>query len=211
MKHGDWINGIRIYCETLVEANQQTLKLVAMDCIDNSGDMEKLFLDISQNIIRLIPCKIPRNTNDLVLIKQDGILDFILDFDFLEVDYDKLFLNNRESLYILKVIRNKTEHIPHKLKVRSSGSGNTSFSDVTFELGNDKLKIDSKKIMKILIELNKIFIKIIDKLNKYRYTLNEDSRDHPYFKKYGSLDFNRYNAIMESNLIYDISKILQEM
>ena len=209
MKYSDWISGIRIYCETLVEANQQILKLVAMDCIDNSGNMEKLFLDISQNIIRLIPCKIPRNTKDLVLVKQDGILDFIFEIDFLETDYDKLFLENKDSIYILKVIRNKTEHIPHKLKVRSSGSGNTSFSDVTFEFGDEKLKIDSKKIMMILIELNKIFIKIIEKLNKYRYTLSEEMRDHPYFIKYGSLDFGRYNAIMGSNLLYDISKILQ--
>lgn len=58
MQNNLWVDGIRVYCETLIEANQQLLKLVSIDCIDDRIDMEKLFLDITQNIIRLIPCVI---------------------------------------------------------------------------------------------------------------------------------------------------------
>ena len=76
-----WVDGIRIYCETLLEVNKQILKLVAMDCIDSNGNMEKTFIDISQNIIRLVPCNIPRNTYEVVLNMNESILDFISDLD----------------------------------------------------------------------------------------------------------------------------------
>lgn len=209
-KKDKWVDGIRIYCETLLEVNKQILKLVAMDCIDSNGNMEKIFIDISQNIIRLVPCNIPRNTHDVVLNINEGILDFIFELEFLKSDYEIMFSNNKETLYKIKFIRNKTEHIPHMLRARSSGSGNTSFSDIKFEFEEEKVKIDSKSIIKIVIELNSIFKKIISRLNTYRYSLDEKHHDHPYFKKYGELNFERFNVILNSDSLYDISKIIQE-
>lgn len=210
MQNNLWVDGIRVYCETLIEANQQLLKLVSIDCIDDRIDMEKLFLDITQNIIRLIPCVIS-DGEKIILIKKDGILDFTADFDFLETEYDDLVTNNQKILYNIKKIRNKTEHIPHKLKAQGFTSGNDAFSTADFKYNQEKLSVNTRDIIKILKNLNQIFSRIINKMKDFRLTLTEDKRDHPYLKKYTELNFDRYNKILDSEILYDISKVTQDI
>jgi len=209
MEKIEWVDGIRVYCEVLIETNNKLLKLVSIDCIDSRIDMEKLFLDISQNIIRLIPCVISEETKKVILIKSDGILDFISDFDFLEAEYNNLVLTSQDILYNIKKIRNKTEHVPHKLKAKGFTSGNNSFSTADFNYNQEKLSVNTKDIIKIIKNLNQIFSKIIKQLKDFRFSLTEEKRDHPYLMKYTELNFERYNKILDSEMLYDISKITQ--
>lgn len=145
------------------------------------------------------------------MIKKDGILDFTADFDFLETEYDDLVINNQKILYNIKKIRNKTEHIPHKLKAQGFTSGNDSFSTADFKYNQEKLSVNTRDIIKILKNLNQIFSRIINKMKDFRLTLTEDKRDHPYLKKYTELNFDRYNKILDSEILYDISKVTQDI
>ena len=53
-----WINNIRVYIDLLIKTNDDYIKLIGLDCIDNMFEMESKFLDLSRSISILFPIKI---------------------------------------------------------------------------------------------------------------------------------------------------------
>lgn len=205
-----WINGIYIYFEILNEININFLQLIGLDCIHDVSLMEKLYLDISQDIIRIIPCVISKETEEISLNTKDGIFDFKDDLNYLINDFTELFNKNKDELYRIKKIRSKTEHVPHKLKAKSFVSGNCS-SKIKFEYKNDKLYVNTEELKKIIKNLNIIFTKVQKDLENYRDSLDKYDAEHPYFRNVLYMKFEKYNEIFDNDSLDCFSKIINKV
>ncbi len=215
-----WFNGIAIYCEWLYEVNKKIIELTGLDCINDRIKMEKLFLEISSNIMKLVPCKTDMKNRKAEQTRKDGILDFTSELDFLQDDYDDLFNKYNRALYKIKIIRNKYEHIPHKLKMMNSSSGSTSYPNVTFTYDNGRKNIyiydkdynydvKTEEFIEIVNLLNTTFNKIINELKKFRETNDEKYGDHPFLVKYTAINYEIFNRLFKCNLLSDIGKAMK--
>ena len=206
----NWVDGISIYCEWLYETNRLTIKLTGLDCINNSDEMKKVFLDVSHNMVKLVPCEADYKKQTVRPAPTDGVFNFSPELNFLKEDYEKLFFEYNGLLYKIKIIRNKSEHEPHNLKMPSSSSGSSSYPNVIFEYDGIKYDIKTEEFIDIIIKLNIIFDKIIFELKLFRDANTEKYGEHPYLIRYTSLDYERFNKILKSNLLSDTGKIIKE-
>lgn len=204
-----WIDGISIYCKWLYETNQAIIKLTGLDCINNGEEMKKIFLDISHNIVKLIPCEADYTSKKVRPATRDGIYNFFEEISFLEEDYNKIFSNHNDSLYKIKTIRNKSEHEPHNLKMASSYSGSSSHPNAVFQYNDVRYDVRTEDFIDIVIQLNTIFDKIIKELLKFKNDNDNKYGDHPYLIKYTSLDYEVFSRVLKSNLLSDVGRAMK--
>lgn len=205
-----WIEGISIYCEWLYETNQAIIKLSGLDCINDAEKMRKLFLDVSHNIVKLVPCEADYVNKKVRPVKKDGIYNFIDEIKFLDEDYKSIFFNYNNCLYKIKIIRNKTEHEPHNLKMVSSYSGSSSHPNAVFEYDSVRYNVRTEDFIEIVILLNAIFDKLIKELEKFKYNNNDKYGSYPYLEKYTALNFEIFNRVLKSDLLADVGKIMKD-
>ena len=203
-----WILNLSFYFKTLYDTNKQIIELTGMS-IDDSVRFRILFLEISKNLMRLIPCQ--SQNGSLKLKKKDGLLEFANEpeLDFLKADYDELFNQNFQSITAIKNIRNKFEHSPHKLEIVSYGSGGGD-NHIVFKIDQSEHELNVNELISTVKPLNKIFDKIIQKMQEHRSYLDERERSHPYFEKHCALSYERFNRLLDSRLLYDISRIMPD-
>lgn len=208
MKDIRWIEGIRIYCDKLVEVNKDFLKLLAVDCIDQNHTMEIIFISICYNLSILIP--LSNRYGEFSLLENEGVLDLKDEIDFISNDYNELFKKNIKLLRIIKKVRDKMEHRPHNLHALSTSSGNHAHATIEFIYGEKDeeefmhFNLDTNDLKKIIIELNIIYDNIINKLKLFRSTKTECL----YLRRYTKLNFLIFNDIYNSNSSYDLSYML---
>ena len=196
-----WVNHIGVYIFILNDVNKKLVELIkyANNDIEN---IEPYFFDIAVNLNRLIPMR----SKELI---NDGILKLKKYFDFLDQDYKNLFKNYKEELIKINVVRNKFEHCPHQIKWKSY-IGNNIEKTIIFnneeylmdiiEGNHDKLKnrkdnkefleweIKTNNLINIVIEINKIYLKIQNKLQTFTLG-NTEMINHPYIKRLLSINF----------------------
>lgn len=204
-----WINGIGVYFFLLNNINKK-LKKIIENKFDTVEEVELLFFDIAVDLNRLIPMKFKK------ISYKDGILKFSNSLDFITDDYDELYSNYNQELIKINEVRNKFEHVPHVIKwtnyVGSNISKNITFINEEYnfdilegnveaikkrEKNGEKLNwnIDTDEFVKIVISLNRIFIKMQIKLKNY---FNNDAEfDHPYIQKIINMDLNEYIRQLE--------------
>lgn len=202
---GKWINGIGVYFFILEEVNKKLQNLIK-NKYDSVEEIEVLFFDIAVDLNRLIPMKAK------TISYQDGILKFSKSLDFLKEDYNNLYTKFSEELITINDVRNKFEHVPHVIKwtnyVGSNISKKIIFINEEYnydlieenkesiekrEKCNEKLnwEIDTDEFVNIVIAVNKIFIKIQEKLRNY-FKYNLESLEHPYIKKITEMGLDTY-------------------
>lgn len=71
-------------------------------------------------------------------------------------------------------------------------------------------KVETLEIKNILVEINKVFIKIMIEMHKFANSLDEKDKNHAFIIKYFKLDFNKMNEMLESNDLYLISKLINK-
>ena len=196
-----WVNHIGVYFFILNDVNKKLVELIkyANNDIEN---IEPYFFDIAVNLNRLIPMK----SKELI---NDGILKLKKYFDFLDQDYKKLFKNYKEELIKINDVRNKFEHCPHQIKWKSY-IGNNKEKTIIFnneeylmdiiEGNQDNLKnrkdnkefleweIKTNNLINIVIEINKIYLKIQNKLQTFTLC-NPEVISHPYIKRLLNINF----------------------
>ncbi len=200
-----WINGIGVYFFLLEEVNETLFKLITYK-YNNVEEIKILFFDLVVNINRLIPMKGRK------ISYEDGILRLSKYFDFLNDDFSKIYDDYSNELINMNDVRNKFEHVPHVIKWTNYIGGST-FKKIRFineEYNNDIIEcnessiekrkkrreklewvIDTNEIIKIMIDINNIFIKIQYKLKNY-FENNKVALEYPYIKKINSIDFIKY-------------------
>ena len=193
---GKWINGIGVYFFLLEEVNATLFKLITYK-YNNVEEIKVLFFDLVVNINRLIPMKGRK------ISYEDGILRLSKYFDFLNDDFSKIYDDYSNELINMNDVRNKFEHVPHTIKWTNYIGGST-FKKIRFineEYNNDIIEcnessiekrkkrreklewvIDTNEIIKIMIDINNIFIKIQYKLKNY-FENNKVALEYPYIKK----------------------------
>lgn len=207
-----WVNGISYYCRLLYKTNQNVIKL--SDLSANSQceitEAEDLIYQICEAINILVPFQVDNNNS--VFLATDkryyGILNFKEDIKFLYEELEKLVNKNQESLFSIKIIRNKREHEAFNILAESFYSGNDLPIIVNFKYRNKMYRIDCEKIINIMKALNVIFDKIINELELFAARYREDYHVVPYFNKYCNLKFKRFNNIYNSNVLRDCSRAM---
>ncbi len=128
-----WVNDIRVYIDILIKANDNYIKLIGLDCIDNMFEMESKFLDLSRNISILFPIK--RSNGDVKKSNNESLWELKHYLPFLENRYEEIFNNFKIDMHIIKLVRNKIEHSPHQIRniSSSSGSGNANMDFHSYE------------------------------------------------------------------------------
>ncbi len=210
MKVEKWIEGISYYCRILYKTNQSIIKLADLNCVKEWTEVEDYFYEIAENIVTLIPCS--ANDKNVKLNKEDGIFDFIDELDFLETDIEKIFKDNQEIFHKIKMVRNKHEHVAHKIWIGFAGSGSTSLVHVTFEYENNTYELSCEEFIKIVQSVNILFDKIIEKFRKFKEDYdNNNEEPHPYLEKYADIKFGIFNNIYCSNVLRDCSRAMHNI
>lgn len=208
------INGIINYAEILESINIDLIRIISLDCINNMNTLKKLYLDISSKMSMIILTYSPRNSSsykDLLLCeKKEGIYKYYDDFDFLEKSINSLFNKYKKDLYHLKRVRNKIEHDIDIIGIDEMHSG-SGVCGVIFSIDDEKYKINTDKLKKIISDLNLIFSKMLEDIDLYIKNNDSKNYNHPYYNQLRSFNFLRYNNIFNSTLLYSISEILNNI
>ncbi len=200
-----WIKNIGVYFAILKEINEDLLKLIKYDSNYNEK-IELLFFEIAVNLNRIFPLKSKKISDD------DGILKLKKYIDFLKTDYKNIYYTYKDSIITINDVRNKFEHVPHIIKWHQY-VGNNKEKTLWFindeynsdiiegnekeiekkEKKNERLewKINTDMFVEIVISLDKVFIKIQNKLNNY-FKDNMEALTHPYISNILNLNISKY-------------------
>lgn len=202
---GKWINNVGVYFAILIELNEDLLKLIKYDS-NYDNKIELLFFKLAVNLNRIFPIKFKK------ISKNDGILRLRNNIDFLKSDYKKIFNLYKDNILTINDVRNKFEHVPHIIKWKQYYGNNREkelcFINDEYNLNiiegdvneiNKKKKYDEKlewqidtdMFVKIVVSLDKVFIKIQDKLNNY-FKNDADALTHPYISSILNLNISNY-------------------
>ena len=192
------------YIETLYNLNQKLIKLCGTNVSLKYEFSHKEILDIIQDIPRLVPYS--NNDGILECSNSDGLLEYRKEIPYIIGDYNEILKNNYNILNKIRKIRNKYEHKMHEIKRRSSISGKYSYFEFVFKVKNEIIKIEAKELVDLLKQLNVLFSKLIKDIKKN--ISDEDKIRHPYYKRITRFDFENFNKIYNSELLWIIGNCM---
>ncbi len=205
-----WTIEVYKYLLLLYNTNQIAIKLSGYDTVGNTFVIENLFIDISQNICKLIPYYMNRKDRKIHLSdKTEGIFCFNNDLLYLKDDYKKLFDKNYDTLFNIKTIRSKSEHDMHKIKFRSCYSGTMSLPEIRFNINEEFLNTKTEDIIKIIICLNILFDKIRNDLINIAFQCHKEDAD--YIETFSNFSFLTFNDIFNSAILKNIGRIMRDL
>ena len=200
-------NSLIGYFESLYYLNQKTIALCGVDIEDNSGQYETMVQDVIQAIPRLIPYVYEKKTNQYVICKKDGLLEYADELTFLTDDYEMILKKHYDFLGKIKSIRNKFEHRMHGAKMISGGSTSGSIAfDVTFSIADEEVTITAQELMNLVSDLNILFSKIQDSLSQYAF--EKGKSDHFYYRRLLRYRFEDFNKLFATDVLYLFGKAL---
>ena len=191
-----WLNGIYPYFRILKRINELLIMLIKENY--SIEQQEDCFLELTSELLRILPFKLERDEKskmitEIKLLDKSGILLLKKYFKDLKEDYTQIINNNFVSLVQIIKIRNKYIHEPHNIKCICFVCGGNS-ARAGFKYKNEKLDLNTDSLIKIIKEINSVFIKIKIKFEKYVEKLDEKDKNHPYvlnMKKNYLLDYNK--------------------
>lgn len=154
------------YFKILDTINSNLLKLIQTnsDCLPYEN--EELFYQISSDLVRLLPYKIPWKDNKPDFEKahidhKSGIVLLKSVISFLYDEYQKILINPKclKALHLIQIIRNKYVHEPHNIHFSFSVGSKTSCS-MGLHYKNKSYSISTIWLTNIVYDLNLIFIKL---------------------------------------------------
>lgn len=205
-----WIEGIAYYCRVLYKVNQKIIKLADLDCINEGQEAEDYFYEIAENIVTLIPCS--ANDSKVCLCERDGIFDFVNELNFLKKDIENIFEKNKEAFHKIKLIRNKHEHVAHKINVVASSSGTSSLISVTFDYEDNTYRLNCEEFINIMRDVNIMFNKIIECFREFKEEYDKNNpNSHPYLEKYSNINFLIFNNLYNSDVLRECSRAMHNL
>lgn len=204
-----WVKNIVIYFEMLNNINLKMFKLCSLNSWNDTTKMKKYYLDISQELFQLLPCQLKLSSRKVIVVENDGIFTIEEGVNELKEKIKNFIVLNNDILFIIKYIRNKAEHEPHKLNAQYFFSGNDG-NKIIFSYEQEKLKVSFDELKKIVVTLNKLFMDVQKKLLEYCSKLSDDYKSHPYWNYICNMKFTVYNKILLSDYLYDISFVINQ-
>lgn len=203
----DIANALSRYFKTLYGINQNLLILCGDDIFFGKWDSEWAILDMTQDIAKIMPIKFEKEK--LILVKQDGLLEFKKDLSFLMSDYEGILSNNYEILATVKKIRNKCEHKMHQTFSTSSCFSSTDaeyFFLVEHYGKKETVGVAVKDLVNLIKDLNTLFSKLQEEV--ITYAKNDGLTDHPYYAKLRRFSFDDFNKIYESEILQIVGRLM---
>lgn len=194
------------YFEVLYKLNQKLIKLCGIDAINENGTND--ILDIIQDIPRIVPYSLNRETGKLEFKDDDGLLEYSNTILYLKQDYKTILSHNYDFLNSIRKVRNKYEHKMHGIKMSSMGSGSLSLFDFTFKVNGKEIELTAGKFINLVKEINILFSKISSDISEFAYANNFN--DYLYYQKLSKFEFNDFNTIYDSNILRTIGKIMKD-
>lgn len=203
------------YFELLRDANKELIKIVGMDCIGNTLELEQKFCELLSKIIVLIPCRIDEKTKKVKTVHKDGIFNFSDVFSDLEESIDNLVNKNSKVFYKIKFIRNKHEHELHFVNPYGASSGSDVKTNITLKYSNPKnkkeiIELSTDELIKIMKSINNLFDDMMEQILDY---LNHDKEDEEfndvYRNRYWRIKYSDYNEIYDSPILLKISRAMK--
>lgn len=197
-------NSLSGYIETLYKLNQKLIKLCGTNVSIKYEFSHKEILDILQDIPRLVPYSCVDDV--LQCINSNGLLEYRGEISYLSTDYNEILKDNYEILDKIRKIRNKYEHKMHEIKRRSSISGKYSYFEFVFKVKDEIIKIEAKELINLIKQINVLFAKLIKDIKKY--ISDEDKLNHPYYNRITRFDFENFNIIYNSELLWIVGNCM---
>lgn len=202
-------NNLFEYFQTLYEVNKKFIMLCGYNCHSMRQGSTKMLLDLIQDLFKLLPFQVDKTNGLLQIRKDDGLLEYTNEFDFIYDDYNNILIKYREPLKRLKIIRNKYEHKMHALKAIGSGDGTSTMFEFDFKTRYEgeliNITICYKNLVGILMSLNVLFSKIQTVVSNYAHAENLDC---PMYERFERVSFFEFNQIIESPILRTVGKIM---
>ena len=211
------INGLVNYVEILNNININYFKLVSLDCINNMNELKKIYLDICVQTNMIIQTKTDRKKKDItdlsrieLITEIQGINKYKVDFDYLQQNIEIIFEENKKLLNNMKITRNKIEHDLDAISLNELYSG-SGICGIKLKIDNNIISIASKDIERLIISLNNLFYKMISDIDDYISKNDKENYYHPFYNNLRRYRFDKYNDIIKSNLLYEVSNFINNM
>ena len=198
-------NALFRYFEELYGLNQNVIALCGITVFDITDKQERRMDEVMITIPRLVPYKFVRNTDKIMLIQSDGLMNFVDDIPFIGADYKNILQKHNDFLVKAKKIRNKLEHQVHNANIVGLGS-NPSWFSVTYEVKDAEIDLRSYELISFVKDLNVLFSKI--QVEVIQYAEEHQKTEYQYYKKITRFDFCDFNKIYESNISNIIGKLM---
>ncbi len=199
-------NALFRYFETLYNLNQNLIVLCGTDVYDHLGEQERRIDEVIMAVPRLVPYSFDKKTGAYEISKNDGLMKFSDDIQFLEEDYESIFQKHKDFLEKAKKVRNKLEHEMHGARVIAAISGTTSMFSVTYEVSENDITLCAAEIIAFVKDMNILFSKIQELAHRFAQEHKYD--DHPYYRRLVRYDFADFNKIYDSDLLHILGKAL---
>lgn len=199
-------NALFRYFETLYNLNQNLIVLCGTDVYDHLGEQERRIDEVIMAVPRLVPYSFNKKTAIYEIEKDDGLMKFSNDIQFLKEDYESIFQEHKDFLEKAKKVRNKLEHEMHGARIVAATSGTTSMFSVTYEVSENDITLRAAEIIAFVKDMNILFSKIQELAHHFAQEHKYD--DHPYYRRLVRYDFADFNKIYESNLLHILGKAL---
>lgn len=199
------VNALFRYFEELYGLNQNVIALCGINVFDITDKHERRMDEVMITIPRLVPYKLVRNTDKIILIKSDGLMSFADEIPFIGTDYKNILQKHNDFLVKAKKIRNKLEHQVHNANIVGLGS-NPSWFSVTYKVKDTEIDFRSYELISFVKDLNVLFSKIQAEVIQ---CLEEHQKvEYRYYTRITRFDFCDFNKIYESNISDIIGKLM---
>lgn len=158
------VNDFLVYLLLLEKINKKLLKMYDIHTFENDAFTKYQYAvdEFSDPFFRLTGYEFKRSINKIISSKKNGLVSLasINELFQIEDSFQLLLLNHYDAIDNLRVFRNKSHHVPHKVKFNSIGATNSEFS-ISYNYSNEDYKLKSEDLTSLIIDLNKIFISIL--------------------------------------------------
>lgn len=200
------MNALSRYFEALYILNQRLLTLCGTNSYDHMNVQGQYIDEVIMTLPRLIPYKFKKNSDEIRLVYEDGLLRFSDDIPFLRSGYEDVFQNHNDLLVDVKKVRNKLEHEMDNVRLVSSGSGPSATFSVIYNVDGIDINLCSNMLIALVKDLNILFSKIQELVQQTVFLTQFEV--HPYYRHLTRYNFADFNKIYESDLLYIFGKAM---
>lgn len=189
------LNGIFVYAEILNHTNRMFQELISQNTEKQLNENERLFYEISSEVLRLIPIKKPRGEKGVLMLDTSSGVMLLKDkIPFLLEEYNRIVQNEKYAKILLDMskIRNKFIHEPHNIQAGFYVGGKTSCS-MGLSYKDELCTISTITITYIIYELNLVFEKLKELFLKKADECGDRYKEYPCYQAMCTYNFKKYN------------------
>ena len=199
----EFLTGVRVYFEKLLEINFAFIDLVALDSKHDAAKIGEATTIIAQKSFQIIPCTTDIDRKTAMIMRNDNILAFSKTVPFIDEEIKRLMEAHNNFFFNMKQIRDRCEYQIHDLAVYK-----TEVENAVVSFRDDKYIINREEAKRTLMELNSIFIRLLNQIKEFEKYYENNINNEIYFGYLKKFDFEVFNRVYSSPYLSDVSKIM---